>query len=67
MGCPELTIYVDEHLDLQDLVQTLLVNKTEVGHSSVFIWEIIERNRKTLLAKKIYRNDQRKTYTIIQT
>ena len=67
MGCPKLAICMYKHLYLQDLVQTLLVNKTEVGHSSVFIWEIIERNRKTLLAKKIYRNDQRKTYTIIQT
>ena len=56
-----------EYLGLQDLFQTLLVNKIKVGYNSVFIWEIIERDRKTLLAKKIYRIEQRKTYAITQT
>ena len=67
MGCPELAIYMNEHLGFQNLVQTLMVHKTEVGQSSVFIRETTERNRKTLLANEIYRVDQRKTYIIIQT
>ena len=43
MGCPELAVCMDEHLGFQDLVQTRLVHKIEVGNSSVPICKTIRR------------------------
>ena len=42
---------VDKDLDLQDLVQTRLVYKVEVGHNNVWICKAINKDRKTSLAK----------------
>ena len=67
MGRPQLTVSMNKYFNLQNFVQTFLVHKTEVGHNSVLIWATIGRNGKTLLEKKIYRANQRKAYTIIQT
>ena len=47
----ELAVCVDEDLDLQDLVQTCLVYKVEVGHSNVCIYKAINKDKKKSLAK----------------
>ena len=51
VDCPKLAVRVDKDLSLQDLVQTLLVYKTEVRHSSVWVCKTINKDKKTLLAK----------------
>ena len=51
---------MDEHLGLQNLVQTRLVHKIEVRHNGVLICRTMEKNRKISLAKN--RTNQRKIY-----
>ena len=46
MSYSELAIYVDEDLGLQDLVQTCLIYKDEVGHSSVWVCKAINNDPK---------------------
>ena len=51
MGCPKLAVRVDKDLGLQNLVQTLLVYKAEVGHNSVWVCKTIKKDKKASLVK----------------
>ena len=42
---------MDKDLNLQDLVQTLLVYEVKVGHSNVWVYKTIKKDRKISLAK----------------
>ena len=46
MGHPELTIRVNEHLDLQYLVQARLIDKIEVGNNGALICATIGKQGK---------------------
>ena len=46
VGCPKLAVRVDKDLGLQNLVQTLLVYKAEVGHSSMWVCKTIKKDKK---------------------
>ena len=48
MSCSELAVYVDKDLSLQDLVQTCLIYKAEVGHSSVWVCKAINKDKKII-------------------
>ena len=45
MSYSQLAIYVDEHLDLYDFVQTWLGHEIEVGNGSILISKTIKGNK----------------------
>ena len=51
VGYPELTVYMDKHIGLQDLIQTRLVHEIKVGNSRVLICKTI-RKKNISLAKQ---------------
>ena len=48
MSCFEMAVRVDEDLGLQDLIQTCLVYKVEVGHSSVWVCKAINKDKRII-------------------
>ena len=51
VGYPELTVYVDKHISLQDLIQTRLVHEIKVGNSRVLICKTIGKD-KNIISKE---------------